>query len=125
MARAHIFAAEKPSGQEYILSERTAGTAEWLGMACELAGVRMPPMLPSAFARLFLGAEETIANWRKRRPMLPRETIAHLVHGFQVDGSKAARELRLTYTPMNESLRAAITWYWEKGLLRKKPACVA
>jgi dihydroflavonol-4-reductase len=124
VARAHVFAAEKPAGEEYILSERTAETGEWLGTACDLAGAPRPPTIPAIMAQAFLGAEEAIANWRKRRPLLPRETIAHLLHGLQVDGSKAARELGLTYTPMKESLREAIAWYWEQGLLKKKPACV-
>jgi hypothetical protein len=86
--------------------------------------VRLPPMVPVILARAFLGVEEAIANLRKRRPILPWETIAHLTHGFQVDGSKAARELGIRYTPMEVSLREAVRWYWQRGLLKRKPACV-
>lgn len=123
VARGHVLAAEKPPGSEYILSERSADTEGWIGMACDLAGVRRPPMVPVAIARVFLRIEEVIANRRKRRPMLPRETIAQLAHGLQVDGSKAARELGLKYKPMEQSLREAICWYWRQGLLRRRPAC--
>lgn len=123
VARAHVVAAEKAPGSEYILSERSADTREWIGMACRLAGVRTPPVVPVFMARLFARAEETVANLQKRRPMLPQETITQLVHGFQVDGSKAARELGVQYVPMEESLREAIRWYWAEGLLKRRPAC--
>ncbi|MCW5980698.1 MAG: NAD-dependent epimerase/dehydratase family protein [Bryobacteraceae bacterium] len=123
VGRAHVLAAGKPAGEEYILSERTATTAEWMGQACRLAGARVPPVAPAFAVRIVLGMEEAIANLRRRPPMLPRETIAHVTHGFQVDGSKAIRELGIAYTPMEESLRQAIVWYWQQGLLKRKPAC--
>jgi hypothetical protein len=27
----------------------------------------------------------------------------------------------LRYTPLEEGLRTAITWYWKQGLLKQKP----
>jgi dihydroflavonol-4-reductase len=44
-------------------------------------------------------------------------------HGFQVDGSKAVKELGIEYTPFEEGMRRTITWYWEQGFLKHKPAC--
>ena len=39
-------------------------------------------------------------------------------HGFRVDGSKAERELGLSYTPVREALREALDWYRTRGLTR-------
>ena len=125
VAKAHVLAAEKPPGEEYILAERIATTTELFGLACEMAGVRRPPVLPVFAARLYARWQELKARLTGRRPLLPRQTVAFTAHGFRVTGAKAARELGLTYTPLEEGLRRAIQWYWEQGLLRRKPACVA
>lgn len=67
-------------------------------------------------------------EWKAKRtgkpPILPRHMFDLVVHGFRVDGSKAARELGIQYAPIEESLRQAVCWYWEQGLLKRKPACV-
>jgi hypothetical protein len=41
-----------------------------------------------------------------------------LAHGHAYDGAPAARELGFTYTPLEETLRRALAWYVEHGLVR-------
>jgi dihydroflavonol-4-reductase len=45
------------------------------------------------------------------------EMIRTLVQGHAYDGSKATRDLRVVYTPVNETMRATVGWYRSQGLL--------
>jgi dihydroflavonol-4-reductase len=126
VAAAHVLAAELERwGEDYIVAAEILPLADLLRLACRLGGVHPPPAVPCFVARWFAMFEE----WKSRRtgkpPILPRDMFELVVHGFQVDGGKAARELGIQYTPIKESLRQAICWYWEQGLLKRKPACVA
>jgi len=120
----HVRAAAKPTGELYILAAGTASTREIFGGACELAGVKTPPFVPVFAARLYALLEEFRARLSGARPALSRNGLGILAHGLRVDGSKASRELSIAYKPLGESLLRAIRWYWEQGLLRRKPACI-
>ena len=75
-------------------------------------------------SRFFANLGEFAARFTKKRPLLPKENVEFIAHGFRVDGSKAARDLGIKYTPLEEGMRKAIIWYWEQGLLKRKPVCV-
>ncbi len=125
VAAAHVVAAERERfGEDYLVAARTLSTTELAGLACNLAGIRMPPEVPLFAARLLAAFEEWKARRTNQPPLLSRDTVELIAHGFRIDGSKAARELGIAYTPPEDSLRRAIHWYWEQGLLRRKPACV-
>ena len=126
VARGHVLAAEQERwGERFILAARALTNRELFGIVCRLGGVRKPPTLPGFLVGLFADVQE----WRSRRsggrPLLARGSFDIARHGFRADGSRAARELGLVYTPIEESLRAAVQWYWEQGLLTRKPACSA
>lgn len=126
VAAAHVLVAELERwGEDYIVAAETLSLVDVLCTTCRLGGVR-PPMLVPNFAAWWFA---TMGEWRAKRtgkpPILPIHMFDLVVHGFQVDGSKAARDLGLQYTPVEESLRQAIQWYWEQGLLKRKPACVS
>lgn len=112
-------------GQRYILSGEILDSAEFVGRACDMAGTRRPRVLPMAVGRVLARLGEPIARVTGRPPLVARDTIAMLAHGMRLDGSKASRELGLRYTPYDEGMRAGLQWYWEQGLLMRKPACVA
>ena len=125
VAAAHVIAAEKQKwGEHYIVAAQTMNTVEFFDLACRLAGLRRPPVVPGFIAGLFARYEE----WKARRgggtPLMTRGSFDLAAHGFRVDGAKAARELGLRYEPVDESLRRAFQWYWDQGLLTRKPACV-
>ena len=52
-----------------------------------------------------------------RKPPFCREMVRTLLHGHRYDGSKAARELGLAYTPVEETFRRTIEWARREGLV--------
>jgi dihydroflavonol-4-reductase len=61
---------------------------------------------------------EAIAWIRRDTPRICRELARTLTHGHAYDGSKAANELGLRYTSIEETLRRTIDWWIEQGLVR-------
>ena len=124
-ARGHLLAAAKGRiGQRYILSAHTASLKDLGREIGRLGGVRVPFTIPAAMASPYAFAGEWLARFTKRPPVLSRDTFRLVAHGFRVDGSRAKDELGLEYTPLEDGLRAAMQWYWEQGLLKRKPACI-
>ena len=41
-----------------------------------------------------------------------------IMHGIEADGSKAERELGISYTPIKTALEEAIAWYRSQGVWR-------
>jgi dihydroflavonol-4-reductase len=44
--------------------------------------------------------------------------VRTMLHGHVYDGSRAARELGLRYTPIEETLRRTLQWARAEGLVR-------
>lgn len=119
----HLLAAEKGKvGERYLLTGGYVEMSEFIGQACRLAGVKPPSLGPVLMARLTANVAEFFARFSGRPPLLTKDAVAMLTHGPRLDGSKAERELGLSYTPVEEGLRNALRWYWEQGLLAQKPA---
>ena len=57
-----------------------------------------------------------------KRPPLCRAMARTMLHGHRYDGSRAERELGLTYTPARDTLRRTVEWAIEKGLIRPRAA---
>jgi dihydroflavonol-4-reductase len=45
------------------------------------------------------------------------ESVTTLLHGHRYDGSRATRDLGLAYAPLEDTLRRALAWYAERGLI--------
>ena len=126
MVKGHLLAAEKGRvGERYILSGIMIDAAELIQKACQLAGVKPPPVGPIFIGHLVAMLGEFVARMTKRPPQLAKDTVSMFAHGFRVDGSKAAQELGLLYTPLDEALPKTLAWYWEQGLLKQKPKFLA
>ncbi len=120
----HVLAANRGRvGERYILCANRVTLKGWAELVCRLSGAKIPPRVPSFLAGLTASFGEIVSRLTKRPPMLSRDTFRLVSHGFQVDGSKAVKELGVEYTPLEEGLRETIVWYWKQGLLRRKPAC--
>lgn len=116
----HLLAAERGEpGERYLLNGIRLPVADLLELATKVAGVsRRPRMLPRPLASLGGGAAELLFRARGKQPPVCREMVRTLLHGHRYDGSRAERELGLTYTPAGETLRRTIEWARAEGLLQ-------
>jgi dihydroflavonol-4-reductase len=115
----HLLAASRGKpGERYVLSGATLTVREGLALLGRLAGVERPVRtLPPSLAMAVATAVEVVARIRRDTPRICRELARTLTHGHAYDGSKAARELGLRYTPIEETLRRTIDWWVEQGLV--------
>lgn len=118
-ARGHLLAARHGTpGERYLLSGFTTSVSGAVAMAGEVLGrevnVRMLP-LPVAWAgAAVIGA---VGRVRGKRPRFCPEMIRVVSHGHLHDGSRATRELGLTYTPARETITRMVDWFRSEGLL--------
>jgi dihydroflavonol-4-reductase len=125
VAQGHLLAMDRGMVSErYILAAERIDATEFVGRACDVAGVPRPRVMPLAVARVLAAVLEPVARVTGRPPDVARDTVAMLAQGLCVDGSKAARDLGLRYRTYDEALPSTLRWYWEQGLLARKPACV-
>lgn len=119
-ARGHLLAEQHGApGERYILSGTTLTVAEALELLGRVTGTRIRPRrLPPPVAMALATGVERLARVRGRRPSVCREMMRTLLHGHAYDGSRATRELGLTYTPLEESLRRTVDWYVSEGIVR-------
>jgi dihydroflavonol-4-reductase len=115
----HLLAAEHGvSGERYLLSGIRLTIPEALTLAADIAGVEVRPhLVPGALATVGGALAEYGARLRGKRPPFCREMVRELLHGHRYDGSRAERELGLSYTPARETFVRTIAWAREAGLL--------
>jgi len=75
----------------------------------------LPPVLAMAAA----AGLETVARLRRTTPSVCRDLVRTVLHGHAYDGSRAARELGLRYTPVEETIRRTLDWFLEEGLVHR------
>ena len=118
---AHLLAAERGrAGARYILNGATITSAEALELISEVSGIRenvriVPPLVARSAAALL----EAASAVRGRTSSLCRARIRTWLHGHRYDGSLAARELGLEYTPVDETFRRTIEWAVAEGLVTR------
>lgn len=113
VAEAIVRAAEKPGniGEKYLVGKNPVTFAEVNKMISEISGVpspklHMPDLLAMTSAYLFTG----LSRITKRKPPwgMSVDQMKTMKEGFMADGSKAERELGLTYTPFRATLEEKI-----------------
>ena len=117
----HILGAERGRpGERYVLNGATLTSREALEIVSELSGVRHDVrILPPPVARVAGTLVETVFRVRGKTPPVCREMVRTLLHGHRYDGSRAARELGLEYTPVAETFRRTIDWAATEGLVSR------
>ena len=117
----HVLGAERGvAGERYVLNGATLSSQEALDIAAELSGVRHKVrFLPPPVARFAGGLIEAAFSLRGRQPPVCREMVRTLLHGHRYDGSRAARELGLRYTPVADTFRRTIEWAVAEGLVAR------
>jgi dihydroflavonol-4-reductase len=118
----HILAAERGRpGERYVLNSATLTSREALEIVSAMTGVTdKPRFVPGAVASIGATLIEGAFRVRGRTPPVCREMVRTMLHGHKYDGSKAARELGLAYTPVRETFRRTIEWALEQGLVQRE-----
>lgn len=117
----HVLAAARGrSGERYVLNGATIKSEEALRIVSELSGISDPVrMVPPALARTAAALAEGVARARGRTSSLCRARVRTILHGHRYDGSRATRELGLSYTPVAETFRRTIEWAVAEGLVTR------
>lgn len=117
-ARGHLLAADRGEpGDRYILSGPVVTIREGVRLMNELLGRRsrpwfIRPVILEAVAPLAAAIAEAI----DRQPLLCPESARVLLNGHRYDGSRATRELGLTYRTLEETLERTVSWFRTEGL---------
>jgi dihydroflavonol-4-reductase len=118
VAEAILRAAEKEDniGEQYIACKHQLSFREMNEMIREISGVPLPKLtFPNWLATVNATLLTGLANLIKKPPRLGMATdqMRTMKEGFKADGSKAERELGITYTPIRVALEEAIASYQE------------
>jgi dihydroflavonol-4-reductase len=112
VAEAIVRAAEKEDniGEKYLLGNERLTSQEFFIMICRIAGVSIPNFAPDPY--IFLGARlmTGLANLIKRPPFwgLTVDGMRSSMEGIEADGTKAERELGITYISVRTALEEMI-----------------
>src|SRR3954454_23019403 len=122
----HVLGAERGRpGERYVLCGATVTSREALDIVSEVCGVRHEVrLLPTPLAHAAGALVEAAFRVRGRTPPVCREMVRTLLHGHRYDGSRAARELGLQYTPVAETFRRTIQWAAGEGLVPRPLSAV-
>jgi dihydroflavonol-4-reductase len=116
----HVLAAERGTpGRRYVLCGATLTTTEAFALLSRVSGRTVRPRIVPAPVASAAGAVAELAfRVARRQPPFCRAMIRTMLHGHAYDGSRAAAELGLRYTPVEETLRATLEWARAEGLVR-------
>jgi dihydroflavonol-4-reductase len=118
VAEAIVKALEKENnlGEKYLVGKYRLSMREINEMIKEISGVPLPKFhLPDPLVTLNAFFLTQVANIIKKPPLwgMSRDQIRTMKEGFRFDGSKAERELGITYAPVRVALEEAIASYRE------------
>ncbi len=116
VVEAIVRAAEKTDnvGEKYLVGGFRLSFAEINRMVSEVSGVPLPLLrLPDVLVMASAPIVTWLADLIGKPPLLGMSTdqIRTMKEGFRFDGSKTARELGITYTPIRVALEEAIASY--------------
>lgn len=120
-ARGHLLAERRGEARErYVLNGFTMTTGDALGNLARLTGLELEvPRLPGPVASAGAALVEALSRLTRQRPKVCREMVRVMSFGHAYDGSRAARELGLTYRPAEETIRRTIRWFVDQGLVTR------
>ncbi len=118
-ARGHLLAAEYgQTGERYLLSGAVLSMKEAMRLLELTLGTRLYTWYVRH--RVVRGAAalfDWLSRLTGRNPYFCREAARVMLHGHRYDGSRASRDLGLSYTPIAETIRRTIDWFDNEGLL--------
>jgi dihydroflavonol-4-reductase len=122
VARGHILAAKKGKvGERYLLGNKNITVHDYVKLIAEIAGVKPPSLkLPFKLALAVGHLFEFGASITKKPPVVTVSEVKIAKMTEWYDCSKAVKELGLTQTPIDITIKKAINWFRENGYLGKK-----
>ena len=105
-------------GERYLLSGASVGVKEALELLTEITGVRRRVLTLPRWAAMAAGsAAGAVAQVKGSETPMCKEMVRTLLHGHRYDGSRAERELGLSYLPLKSTLRRTVEWLDEFGFV--------
>ena len=116
-ARGHALAAARGmTGERYVLSGFTVTAREALDMLSDLTGRRSSVrVLPTWLLRPLGPVADVVGRFVDSVPVCS-ESVRQMRAGAQYDGSRATRELGLTYRSPRETFTRVLEWFRAEGL---------
>lgn len=116
---AHVRAAEAGRvGERYLLAGQNVSLKEFGLLACRELGLPPPRWkIPPGAVYLAACGVELFSAATGREPLFTREEARRVRGGYQLDGSKAVRELGMPQTPPAEAIRRAVQWFKQQGMI--------
>ncbi len=113
VAEAILRAAEKPDniGEKYFIGNQRLSMKEFNMLVSKISGVRLPKLgMPEFLAFPMAFFLTGISRVTKKRPLwgISAEQVRIMKVGSRVDGTKAERDLGISYTPIEEAIKVAI-----------------
>lgn len=117
----HLLAAERGEpGRRYVLNGGTLRSTEALEVVSAMTGITEPVrVLPRPVAMSVATLAEGGFRVAGRKPPICREMVRTMLHGHHYDGSRAQRELGLSYRPLRETFSRTISWALDAGLVKR------
>jgi dihydroflavonol-4-reductase len=116
----HLLAEQRGEpGERYLLNGATLSVRDAVAVLEGITGLRRRVRYLPAWAVRAGAAAVGLGSRLLRRDEAPfcPEMARALLHGHCYDGSKATRELGLTYTPIEEALLRTVEWLRRTGLV--------
>jgi dihydroflavonol-4-reductase len=102
---------EGNEGEKYLIGKHALTTGELTRMVCEISGAPLPRWrLPGPVAMAGATITMKVADLSGRPPFsgMSVDTMRNVKEGRVFDGSKAERELALSYTPIREAIEEEV-----------------
>jgi len=121
-ARGHLLAAEEGRpGERYLLNSFTLDIADAVAVVEEVVGMPIRiRYLPGWIAGIGAALVGSGARMLGKKAHVCGEMVRTLRHGHAYDGSKAERQLGLTYSTPDRTLRNLVEWFSSEGLLSRR-----
>lgn len=116
---AHVLAAQRgAAGERYVASGATRSAVEILEALSRIVARPIRPIVVPARPAAIIGypVAAIAALLPGDRDLCP-ELLRTLLHDHRYDGTRAVRDLGLTYTPFPVTLRRIVDWFQEQGLI--------
>ncbi len=113
VAEAIVRALEKEGneGEKYLVGKHALAMGELTRLICEISGAPLPKVsLPDPVVMAGAKLLTKVADLSGRPPLLgmSADTMRNLEQGAVFDGSKAERELGVTYTPIRQAIEEEV-----------------